>query len=253
MSAKIIAISQHKGGVGKTVTSLGISSCLARKGHKTLLVDLDPQNHSTLGIGIRLPNDAPTIRDLFTDRAIPVEQIIQSTHLDRLDLLPSSIRLEKTAQSLSTERMRHEILKQRLAPIYDQYEFVILDCPPSLGALTENAISAADLIVIPTQLEARAADSLVDLLEVISIFKGDKQNWGILLTRVDRRKKTTNPAIQAALSPWENRIFKTTIPQSEPLNQAQIAGTDIFNYSPASRGALAYEAFTQEILNHGQR
>ena len=124
--------------------------------------------------------------------------------------------------------------------------------PPSLGVLTEAGISAADLIIIPCQMEARAADGLVDLLEVIGIIKGeDFTNWRILLTKVDSRKSTTNQAVMAALEPWADKIFRTAIPQSEPLNQAQIERTDIFSFDPRSKGALAYEAFTRELLEYG--
>ena len=124
---------------------------------------------------------------------------------------------------------------------------------PSLSALTEAAIATADLIVIPCQMEARAADGLVDLLEVIGLIKGEEfDDWRILLTRVDSRKTTTNQAVMASLAPWESKIFKTTIPQSEALNQAQIARTDIYSFEPKSRGALSYAACAREIMRYGR-
>jgi chromosome partitioning protein len=148
---------------------------------------------------------------------------------------------------------REELLKRGLHTLHEQYAFVVMDCPPSLSALTEAAIAAADLIVIPCQMEARAADGLVDLLEIISLIKGEEfDDWRILLTRVDNRKTTTNQAVMASLAPWEKKIFKTTIPQSESLNQAQIARTDIYNFEPKSRGALAYKAFAMEIMRYGR-
>jgi chromosome partitioning protein len=132
-----------------------------------------------------------------------------------------------------------------------QYAYIVLDCPPALGALTEAALTAADLIVIPCQLEARAADGLVDLLEVMGILKGEAfAHWRILLTKVDRRKTTTNQAVLAALAPWQHKLLTTTIPQSEPLNQAQIERTDIFSFEPKSQGALAYAALAEEIMRY---
>jgi chromosome partitioning protein len=144
---------------------------------------------------------------------------------------------------------REELLKRGLAQVQDEYDFILIDLPPSLGVLTEGGVAAADLVIIPCQMEARATDGLVDLLDVIGIIKGEEfQNWRILLTRVDSRKSTTNQAVMAALEPWADKIFQTSIPQSEPLNQAQIERTDIFSFDPRSKGALAYEALTQEIL-----
>jgi chromosome partitioning protein len=129
----------------------------------------------------------------------------------------------------------------------------VIDCPPSLGVLTETAIVAADFSIIPCLMEARGADGLVDLLEAVSIFKGEEFDaWRILLTKVDSRKMTINQAVTDVLTPWKNKIFATTIPQSEPLNQAQIEPTDIFSFEPHSKGALAYEALTKEILRYGR-
>lgn len=171
-----------------------------------------------------------------------------------LQILPSNIRLARVAQSLYMRPKREELLRRGLKPIRSRYDFVVIDCGPSLGVLTEAGIAAADLIIIPCQMEARAADGLVDLLEVIGIIKGDGfDDWRILLTKVDSRESITNQAIMAALAQWEKNILKTSIPQSEPLNQAQIERTDIFTFDPKSKGALAYEALTEEILTYGKQ
>ena len=138
-----------------------------------------------------------------------------------------------------------------MLPVSSSYEYIIIDCPPSLGALTETGIAAADLIIVPCQMEARAADGLVDLLEIISILKGDEFDaWRILFTKVDSRKSTTNQAIMGALERWKDKTFHTVIPQSEPLNQAQIARTDIFSFDGKCKGAVAYQALTAEVLTH---
>lgn len=253
MAAQTIAIVTHKGGTGKTVTAMAVGAACARDGQRCLLVDLDPQGHSTLGLGMEIDDATPTLRDFFHEPPLPLSRVIRETHIAGLHIVPSNIRLARVAQALYMRPKREEILKRGLHPLRDQYAFIVLDCPPSLGALTEAAIAAADLIVIPCQMEARAADGLVDLLEVIGLIKGEEfDDWRILLTRVDSRKTTTNQAVMASLAPWESKIFTTTIPQAEALNQAQIARTDIYSFEPKSRGALAYAACAKEIMRYGR-
>jgi len=252
MPAQTLAIATHKGGTGKTVTAMALGSALARAAKKTLLVDLDPQGHCTLGLGIELNEADPTLRDYFAEPAQSMRRILRPTQVPNLDILPSNIRLARVAQALYMRPKREELLRRGLAPLLPQYDFAVIDCPPSLGVLTEAGIAAANLIIIPCQMEARAADGLVDLLEVITIIKGEGfEDWRILLTKFDARKTVTNEAVLAALGQWEDKIFKTSIPQSEPLNQAQIERTDIFSFDPRSKGALAYEAFTKEVLSYG--
>ena len=253
MAAKTIAIATHKGGTGKTVTAMALGAAIARASQRCLLVDLDPQGHSTLGLGVELDDTTPTLREFFHEPPLPLSRLIRETHVTGFHIVPSNIRLARVAQALYMRPKREELLKRGLHTLREQYAFIIMDCPPSLSALTEAAIAAADLIVIPCQMEARAADGLVDLLEIISLIKGEEfDDWRILLTRVDNRKTTTNQAVMASLAPWEKKIFKTTIPQSESLNQAQIARTDIYNFEPKSRGALAYEAFAMEMMRYGR-
>jgi chromosome partitioning protein len=253
MTLQTIAIATHKGGTGKTVTAMALSAALARAGKTCLLIDLDPQGHSTLGLGVDIDDGAPTIREFFHEPSVPLRQLIRETHVPGCHIIPANIRLARIAQALYMRPKREELLKRGLTPLLSHYRFIVMDCPPALGVLTETAIAAADLVIIPCQMEARAADGLVDLVEIISIIKGDTFNeWRILLTKVDSRKTTTNQAVMAALAPWQQKIFKTVIPQSEPLNQAQIERTDIFSFEPQSKGALAYEAFTKEILRYGR-
>jgi chromosome partitioning protein len=222
---RTIAIATHKGGTGKTVTAMALGAALALTKNRTLLVDLDPQGHSTIGIGVELADSDPTIQDIFGDSPKPISLIIRETHLSYLHIVPSSIRLARLTQSLYARPRREEILKRTLSPALNRYD------------------------LIPCQMEARAADGLVDLLEVISIIKGeDFENWHIVLTRVDPRKSITNQAVRAALARWEHKIFKTFIPQSEPLNQSQIARTDIFSFEPKSAGAVAYQTLARELV-----
>lgn len=249
MPATTISIATHKGGTGKTVTSMALGAALALAGKRCLIVDLDPQGHSTLGLGVELAENEPTLRDLFTDQPLPVATLIRKTEVAGLDILPSNLRLARTAQALYARRRREELLRPALQPLKDSYDFIVIDCPPSLGVLSEMGVAAADVIIVPCQMEARAADGLIDLLEVIHDLKGEAfTSWRILLTKVDHRKTVTNDAVMVSLEPWRERIFETQIPQSEPLNQAQMKRTDIFTFSPKSPGAIAYEALAQEIL-----
>lgn len=248
---KTLAIAQHKGGVGKTVTTMALGAGLARAGKRCLIVDLDPQGHCTLGLGVELGPQDPTLRDFFADPPRPLSEVTRETKVPGLAIAPSNIRLTRVAQSLYARPRREEILKRGLDPLRDRYDFILIDCPPSLGVLAECGIAAADLVVIPTQMEARAADGLQDLLEVIALIKGqDFSAWRILRTRHDARKSTTNDLVMAALEPWKDRMFDAIIPQSEALNQAQMAGVDVYSFDPKGKGALAYEALTEEILNH---
>lgn len=250
MPATTISIATHKGGTGKTVTAMALAAALARSGHKSLIVDLDAQGHSTLGLGVELADRDHTLRDIFTDPPVPAGRIIRQTDCPGLDILPSNIRLERVAQFLYMRPKREEVLRRALLPVAGSYEFIVIDCPPSLGAITETGIAAADLIIVPCQMEARAADGLVDLLEIISILKGDDwSRWRILLTKFDTRKTTTNQAILGALDRWKDQTFHTVIPQSEPLNQAQIARTDIFSFDARCKGAIAYQSLTEEVLS----
>lgn len=252
MPATTITIATHKGGTGKTVTAMALSSALARARKKTLLIDLDPQGHSTLGLGVEIPNGEPTLRDLFVEPPLPIDRVVKQTHIKALHILPANIRLERLAHALYMRPKREELLKRALQPVINDYDYVVIDCPPSLGVLTETGIAASQFIIVPCLMEARAADGLVDLLEVVNVLKGDHfDRWRILLTRVDSRKTTTNQAVMAALEQWKGRMFKTSIPQSEPLNQAQIQRTDIFTFDRKCKGALAYQALTKEVLKYG--
>ncbi len=252
MTAKTIAIATHKGGTGKTVTAMALGAALARAGRRTLLIDLDPQGHSGRGLGVDVENGAATVRDLLLeDGGKPVEAVAKPTALPHLELVPSTLRLDADAYRLTALRGRERRLLSRLEASLGRYDFIVIDCPPSLGVLTENALKAADFVIVPCLMEARASDALIDLVEVLRYLRGDSfDSWGILLTRFDPRKSLTNDAVMASLEPWRAKLFKTQIPVSEALNQAQMERVDIFSFAPGSKGAQAYEAFAHELLEH---
>ena len=245
---KTLAICTHKGGTGKTVTALSIAAGLADDGQRCLLVDLDPQAHSTIGIGLDVFE--PTLKDFFDQHpGMPLAEVIQAapSH-ENLDVAPSDLRLAWTAEALSGRPKKEDLLRRSLRTVENDYQWIVIDTPPSLGVMTQNAVAAADLILIPAPAEARAANAIADLLELAHVLKGESfDDFRILLTRVDSRKSRTNQAVQAALAPWNDKVLGVTIPQSEPLNQAQMARQDIFRFAASSPGARAYRDLIHEL------
>ena len=245
---RTIAVCTHKGGTGKTVTALGLAAGFADSGRRCLLVDLDPQAHSTVGIGVDAVD--PTLNEFFARHpAIPLRDVIQhAPDRDHLDIAPSDLRLSWTAEGLAGRPKKEDLLRRGLRQVADDYDVVVIDTPPSLGVMTQNAVVAADFILIPAPAEARAANAIVDILELVHLLKGEAFNaHRVLLTRMDSRKSKTNAAVLAAILPWSGIVLRTVIPQSEPLNQAQMARQDIFRFDPGSTGATAYRELINEL------
>jgi chromosome partitioning protein len=273
-----ITIATHKGGVGKTVTAMALAAAYARDGLSTVLVDLDPQGHSTRGLGVDVTPTQPTLRDLLADPTRPLEDILVATPIGRvvptydhapgdspmrpcakcrdaadgrpLRVLPADLRAERDAQTLYLRPKRHELLAKALARLEPAPKVVVVDCPPSLGALTENGIAAANVVLAPCQMEARSADAIADLLALVDVVKdADRFHaWRLVYTRYDARKAITNRAIEGALEGYTDHTLTTRIPVNEALNQAQIEQVDIFTYAPASKGAAAYMELARELL-----
>jgi chromosome partitioning protein len=245
----ILSFSTHKGGTGKTTSSINLAAGLAREGQKTLLVDMDPQGHSTLGLGVELTYDEPNIADVLKDRGCLFQPILRETHVPNLTLAPSNIRLASVAEALYAKVKREERLQRALAALEEPYDWVVIDCPPALGVLTANALGASNIIIIPCQMGARALDGLEDLLDLVRVLKGDDfTHWWILLTMVDPRKRVTQEIFEELLKPYQPKVLAPKIFATEALNQAQIAMQDIFRFDAKGRGAQNYEELTQEIL-----
>lgn len=249
----IISLTTHKGGTGKTTTAINLAAALAQEHRqKTLLVDVDPQGHSTLGLGIDLAYQDPNIADLFSERT-KAANLVKNTYIPNLGILPSNPRLAKVAETLYAAIRREEILMRGFTPVKGDYSWIILDCPPSLGVLTINAIFASDLVIIPCDMGIRSIDGLADLLDVLNKVKGcDFQNYRILLTMVDYRKRdTTNKIILDKLQGYKEKLCSTQIVVNESLNQAQMARRSIFDFDPNSRGAQSYLQLAKELSGYG--
>ena len=251
---RTLAIAAHKGGVGKTTTAMAVAAALARGGHgDVLLVDLDPQGHSTLGLGLDVDQEhlrRHTVRELLDRDPLPLEAVVHASGVTGLSIVPATIELEATAQVLYGRPMRHAVLRETLEGEAGVFAWIVIDCPPSLGPLVENALIAADQVIVPCRMEARATDGLADLVDVLRVLRGRAfENWRILRTVVDSHNRIANAAIEGALrSKYDPALLETAIPKSEALNKAQIARMDIFAFDARSAGAEAYLSLVQELL-----
>lgn len=255
---RVIAVANQKGGVSKTTTSINLGVALVRLGKRVALVDADPQGHLTLGLGftkkirVSLKNMMENI--IMGMEFDPMEAVLR--HKEGIDVIPSNKMLTGTDLSLITVENREKVLKEYLELLEDNYDYIIIDCMPSLGMLTINALSAADSVLIPVQPQYYAADGLVELLSVV---KGIKQRFnpgleieGILFTMDSSRYNNSKRNKQAVKMAYgkEMRIFEKSIPRSEAIAETASEGVSIFAYDSRSKGAKSYAELAEEVLNH---
>lgn len=251
MKIKNIAVINQKGGVGKTTTSINFACGLAREGFRVLLIDLDPQAHSTIGLGIEPESYQYAVHDVLVNKR-NIRDTIISTPVDNLELVPSHIRLDRAEQQLTPEMFKESRLIKAIRNL--EYDYIVIDCRPTLGTLTINALFASDFILVPCEMSRYSLDGFSDLMETIDTVKnsGDfnKENLiRILLTKYDSRKTISNDWMFEQLRSYQNMLFQAKIRQNEALNQAQIAMEPIFKFNPRSSGAQDYEQLTKEFLN----
>jgi chromosome partitioning protein len=254
----VVAIINQKGGTGKTTTTINLGAGLAYQGYRTLLVDMDPQGHTSIGIGIDPDSFTESMSEVMTIPRKDIEDVVLATYIRNLFVAPSHIKLARAAELLYSRMYRETILYQALKDT--NYDYVLIDCPPALGVLTTNSLYVAEFIAIPCQMSRYSLDGLADLLTTIEevknistedLFRGDF--FRILLTMYDRRNRITNEFIMEQLKPYLEKTFGAIIMKNEALNQAQISQKAIFDYDHSSTGARDYYLLTQEFLNLCQK
>jgi len=249
--AKVIAICNQKGGVGKTTTAINLSAYLSLSGKTVLLIDIDPQGNATSGLGINKHNIKTSIYDLVIDEIDP-RPIVVKTGIDGLSLIPSTISLTGAEVELVGIMGREYRLKKALSPISSEYDFVIIDCPPSLGLLTVNALAAANSVLIPIQCEYYALEGLSQLVNTVNLVKENVNSSleieGVLLTMADFRTNLTNEVIDEVRNFFKGKVYNTVIPRNIRLTEAPGFGKPIALYDKSSIGAQKYEEFMNELL-----
>lgn len=253
--SKIIAFTNQKGGVGKTTTCVNLSSYVAVMGKKVLIVDLDPQGNATSGVGIEKHKGLKTIYDLV-DGECSLEDVVLPTVIEGLDIIPSNVDLAAAEISLVSMPQREKILKNILDPLKEVYDFIMIDCQPSLGLLTVNALTASDSVIIPMQCEFYALDGLTQLMNTIRLVKFHLNPCldveGVVRTMKDNRSNLINQVSQEILKFFKNKVFSTYIPRNIRLAEAPSHGLPIVLYDPYSKGAEAYLSLAEEFLDRNK-
>ncbi len=248
---KVIAITNQKGGVGKTTTAINLSSCLAAAEHKTCLIDMDPQANSTSGVGLDKAKLESSIYDVLIDNKT-IKEVVQPTELQYLNIVPASISLVGAEVELVPMLARETRLKTALAPILDDYKYIIIDCPPSLGLLTLNTLTAADSIIIPIQCEYYAMEGLGQLMSTVRLVQENLnpnlQIEGVLLTMFDSRLNLSRQVSDEVRKHFESKVYNTVISRNVRLSEAPSFGKPIILYDIMSTGAENYMSFTKEVL-----
>ena len=251
---KIIPVANQKGGVGKTTTTVNLSTILAKKGKKVLLIDADPQGNATSGLGLEKDVEPSTYDILVNDTEL--EEAMQKTIIKNLLICPANMDLAGAEVELVSMMSREQRLKEKVDIIRDKFDYILIDCPPSLGLITLNAFTASDSVLIPVQCEYFALEGLGQLLNTINLVKKHLNKSikieGALLTMYDIRTNLSNQVVKEVKKYFENKVYKTVIPRNVRLSEAPSYGMPITEYDPRSKGAKSYVKFAKEFLKNNE-
>lgn len=248
---RIIAVANQKGGVGKTTTSINLAACLAEKGKKVLAVDMDPQGNLTSGLGVDKDSVEKSIYELIIGE-VDIKEVINKEVLENLDIIPTSIDLSAAEIELIGVDDKEYILRNAIDQVKDQYDFVIIDCPPSLSMLTINAMTTADSVIVPIQCEYYALEGLIQLIHTVELVK-DRLNSkleieGVVFTMYDARTNLSLQVVENVKDNLQQNIYKTIIPRNIRLAEAPSYGLPINKYDPKSTGAESYMRLADEVI-----
>ena len=249
---KAIAIFNQKGGVGKTTTNINLAACLAMKGKKVFVIDIDPQGNTTSGIGLSKNDLGNTSYEVMVEDNIDPRTAIVSTCVENLDIIPASVQLAGAEVVLIEIQGREKRLKWAIDQVKPDYDYIFIDCPPSLGLLTINSLTAVDSVLIPIQCEFYALEGVSQLMSTIEIVKKNMNKnleiQGVILSMFDGRTNLSIAVVEEVKKFFKEKVYTTVIPRNVRLAEAPSYGMPIMHYDPRSAGALAYQEFAEEFL-----
>nr|WP_218926382.1 AAA family ATPase [Gemella palaticanis] len=251
---KIIAICNQKGGVGKTTTTINLAASLAHLNKKVLIIDTDPQANGTSGVGIDKNDIKKSIYNVLVDE-VNINEVLKNTEYKNLDIVPSSIELAGAEVELVSAISREQRMKSAISELNNKYDYVIIDCPPSLSLITLNALTAADGVIIPVQTEYYALEGLSQLMNTFNIVRKHLNSsldiFGVLLTMTDSRTNISNQVAEEVRNHFKEKVFDTIISRSVRLSEAPSFGEPIIEYAKTSKGAKQYLSLAKEVIERG--